>query len=450
MSRVAGIFKAARLNPVSKMIFRFALPNTVVSAAAAIVAAICLGLLARTTFKEFVIGALDDERLAIAPETLAAAAALYPDSARILARSARTEMNGGANDLRQAEENAAAAIENSPFDYRNRLLLAAIEERRGATGKAAQTFNDALRLAPNYSEVHWRIANLRIRTNEYDDALEHFQRAVAANPSLAYPAIDLIWNLTNGADVSALKSIVRNDPREQISLARFLIRRGRVADAFDILSAIDGKTALGYWETSPLINELIEKNYARTARRLWINFRVPPDSPEQNRLVWNGDFESANLDNFNQFEWQLKHNNFVRISIDDRESRSGANSLLLDFLGRGATRLDSEIKQRVAVRAGTVYRLEFFVKTEDFRAPESPRVAVSDESGKWIVYAAPIAGGSEDWRRVTLIFTAPKNSATGETALFITVKREPKSAAEEATRGRIWFDDFSLTERGEK
>lgn len=432
------------------MIFRFALDNKIIRVASLLLIAICLGLLARTIFREFVIGTLDDERLTIAPETLVAAAEFYPDSARISARLARAEMDGGANDLRRAEKNALAAIENSPFDYRNHLLLASIEERRGAADKAARTLEDALRLAPNYSEVHWRIANLQIRLGRFEDALEHFQIAAASNPSLAYPAIDLIWNLTGGANVSALKSIVKNNPREQISLARFLIKRERVPEAFDILSTIDGKTALASWETSPLINELIEKNHARMARSLWINFREPQTSAERNRLVWNGDFENENLDNFNQFEWQLSHNNFVRISVDDRESRSGANALLLDFLGRGTTKLDSEIRQRVAVRAGGTYQLEFFVKTEDFHAPESPRVAVSDQSGKWIVYAPPIADGSEDWRRVAFVFTAPKNSATGETALFISVKRQPKSVYEDPTRGRIWFDDFSLVERGGK
>ena len=432
------------------MVFRFALHNLLARGAILLLIAIGLGFSARTIFSKFIVGTLDDERLTIAPAMLDAAAEFYPDSARIYARLAQAEMNGGARDLERAERDALKAIENSPFDYRNRLLLASIEERRGATGAAAQTLNDALRLAPNYSEVHWRIANLQTRSGAFDDALAHFQFAVSSNPSLAYPAIDLIWNLTGGANLGALKRIAENSPREQISLARFLIKRERIAEAFEILSAVDGKTALLSWETSPLINELIEKNHARMARNLWINFREPAMSPERNRLVWNGDFENANLDNFNQFEWQLSHNNFVRISVDDRESRSGANALLLDFLGRGTTKLDSEIKQRVAVRAGGTYQLEFFVKTEDFHAPEGPRVAVSDQSGKWIVYAPPITDGNDDWRRVAFVFTAPKSSPTGETALFISVKRQPKTAYEDPTRGRIWLDDFALVERGGK
>ncbi len=432
------------------LIFRLNLRNRAIRVLALGLAAVCCGLLARTIAVEFITETLANARLAVAPETLRRAAEFLPHSGRIFARLAQIEMDGGADDLARAETNAAAAVERSPHDYRNYLLLASIEELRGKRTSAERTLNEALRLAPNYSDAHWRLANLQTRAGKLERALPHFQRAIELNPSLAGATIDLIWNATGGANIAALRGVVANRPPEQISLARFLIKRDRVAEAAEILAAVTPKTALESWETKPLIYELIAKNRARLARRLWSDWREPLDSSERGKLIWSGDFESDHLENFEHFQWHLTNNNFARISVDDRESRSGANALLLDFLGRDTTRLDAEVKQQIAVRAGGTYQFEFFVKTEDFHAPEKPRVAVSDPSGKWIVYSPPITGDDdEEWRRVSFVFTAPQKTS-GEVALLVTIKITPDAVREDPTRGRIWFDDFAVYERGGK
>ncbi len=428
------------------MIFHLNLQSRVRQAAAIALAVICLGLLARTILVEFITGTLSDNRLTISPAILRAAVGFYPHSGRMFAALARLEENGGADDLARAEADATAAIANSPRDYQNFLLLASIEESRGDRSASERTLDEALRLAPNYSDVHWRMANLQLREGNLDAAIPHFQTAVELNPPLVYATLDLLWNTTNGTNIPALKKIVENSPREQISLARFLIKQDRIADALEILSAVDAKTALTSWETKPIIYELIAANRALSARDLWVNYRTPTDAPERDNLIWNGDFEGAHLPSFEHFEWHLSNNNFARVSVDDRESHSGANALRLDFLGRGSTRLDTEIKQQLAARAGTRYQVEFFVKTEDFHSPEELRVAVADQSGKWIVYSPPIADGSGDWRRVAFVFSAPRTSATGETTLLLTIKCEPKFNYEDPTRGRVWFDDFTMTE----
>ena len=433
------------------MIFRLNLQNRIVQAALLILAAIALGLLAQTVVVGFITGTFSDERLAIAPETLRRAAGFYPHSGKMLARLASIESRGGAvNDLARAQADASLAIEQSPRDYRNYLLLASVEEQRGDRANAERALDAAQRLAPHYSDVHWRVANLQMRAGKFDRAVEHFQNAVELNPSLAPATIDLIWNATSGTNLAWLKKVVEKNPREQISLARFLIKRDRIAEAAEILSSVERRAALESWETKPLLYELIAKNRPLLARNLWNDYRQAADATEKKELIWNGDFEGSHLDSFEHFEWHLTNNNFARVSIDDRESHSGANALLLDFLGRDTTRLDTEIKQQIAVRAGGTYQLEFYFKTADFHAPEGPRVAVSDLAGKWIVYAPPVTDSNDEWRRVQIVFTAPRQSPTGETALLISIKRQPKLAYEDPTRGRVWFDDFTLTERGGK
>jgi len=181
---------------------------------------------------------------------------------------------------------------------------------------------------------------------------------------------------------------------------------------------------------------------------LWADI-VSGDKQEERNLprISNGSFESDVLKGFDQFDWTIGRNDYAVASVDAGVARTGARSLRIDFLGRDTTRLDGQVRQMILVSPGAHCRIECYVKTENLVAPEGPRVVITDiTSSTEIASSDPIASGSSDWRRVVFDFTAPPSAR----AVVVTVKRVPKFSFDQPTRGAVWFDDFALTDQGQK
>jgi hypothetical protein len=56
---------------------------------------------------------------------------------------------------------------------------------------------------------------------------------------------------------------------------------------------------------------------------------------------------------------------------------------------------------------------------------------------------------SAEWRRLALEFETPQ-SASGRSAILVSIKRKPKFSYDESTRGVVGFDDFAMSERRRK
>src|SRR5262249_7469115 len=120
-------------------------------------------LVARLVFSRFVIGTLADERFSLGREWLMAGVNYQPDSPCLPARLAEAELFDSDPDLDRADTHATRAVELSPDDYRWRMILALVKEARGDRAAAETALRDALKLAPNDREVHWRLANVLLR-----------------------------------------------------------------------------------------------------------------------------------------------------------------------------------------------------------------------------------------------------------------------------------------------
>jgi hypothetical protein len=102
----------------------------------------------------------------------------------------------------------------------------------------------------------------------------------------------------------------------------------------------------------------------------------------------------------------------------------------------------------VVVNPGTHYRVECYARPEGLVSSEGPRIVVTTQrSSEWLASSEPIATGTSDWQRLATEFTAPTSADGSAVALFVSIKRKPKFSYDEPTRGRIDFDDFTLTEQ---
>src|SRR6185295_891816 len=100
-------------------------------------AAVC-ALLGALALQQAINGILIDERVAVPREWLTAGLRYAPNSARLLARLAETELAEDDVDLASCAARARRAANLSPWDYQNQLLLASVEEAKGDRAAAEQ------------------------------------------------------------------------------------------------------------------------------------------------------------------------------------------------------------------------------------------------------------------------------------------------------------------------
>jgi hypothetical protein len=220
----------------------------------------------------------------------------------------------------------------------------------------------------------------------------------------------------------------------------------RASDAITIFGSIDRNSLIDLPESPAFIDSLIAQGHLEEARGLWVGLisgaYAQPGHPLP--LIWNGSFESDASKGLAQFDWTIARNEYAVPSIDSNSARSGSRSLRIDFTGRDTTRLDGQVKQNLVLRPGVHYRLQCYVKTERLESPEGPRLVVTDRtSSTEIATSSPIASGSSDWRPITIDFS----TSPATRAVTVAIKRVPKFAYDNPTRGTVWLDDFVLDEQ---
>ncbi|MFN7948629.1 MAG: tetratricopeptide repeat protein [Blastocatellia bacterium] len=421
------------------MVIRLPLNNPAARLAFIFVGLPALALLVWLTIAHFIIGTVADTRAETAPALLVAAADYFPDAPQLQARLAVLELAETVNPedaAARAETHAARAVRLSAKDYQNWLLLAAAMEARGETTGALSALRTAVQLAPRYTEVHWQLANLLLRSGQVAESLPSFRMAVSLDQSKLSPTLDLLFSVTDG-NVGSLETAAGDCPNERLGLARFLLERSLTDDAVRVFRSVNRQAQLKSAETGQFISGLMAAGRYELARKLWGEL-VSPDG--QSSLIWNGGFESDAISGLGQFDWALKDSEFAWIGISGGEGHSGARALRIDFAGRDTTRLSDEIRQMVIVQPGAEYRLECYVKTVGLDSPEGPRIQVSGSKGE-LAASEPVANGDRDWSLLTLNFKAPADSPV----VFVGIRRTPKFSYDKPTSGSVWFDDFKLT-----
>jgi tetratricopeptide (TPR) repeat protein len=199
---------------------------------AAILAVTGIGLgLGWTVVSNFVVRAVEDNRLSFRREWLTAAVDRFPNSARVNFQLAKVEIAEGAHNGRfdaQAEIHARRAVNLTPWDYQARSLLATAQELNGKQEEAEGSLRAAVKLAPNHAELNWAFANLLLRRGNLSESFGPFRIAVRSRADLLAPAIETIWRSSDG-DLDALKSFAGDDTEAMLAVARFLTEQNLVA-----------------------------------------------------------------------------------------------------------------------------------------------------------------------------------------------------------------------------
>ena len=398
------------------------------------------------TIHQFVIGVISDARVSITQPTLLAAAAYFPNSGRVQGRLAARLIEAAEADNETTEETAAraeqAALRATALgqnNYENYLLLTSIKEQRGELDDAVAAMNKALRLAPNYLDVHWRAANLFLRADQLNAAQKEFQAALALDISRAPAAFALLWEATDG-EWQAINQTAQGNATIQIAAAQYLLTKSRVTEATQIFAQVDRTARAQAPQTPAFIEALIAAKQVGVAHNLWQEITQQADAPMLN-LLWNGGFEELQSKTLHQFAWNFTPSKFANFGASDEHAKSGRYALKIAFAGQDTTRLQGNIRHLIAVQSGHKYHLESYALTTDLVSSEPVQIAIIRmNTGAVIATSNPVKNAGNKWQQLVLEFTAP----APETGVFVEIQRLPKFSFDEPVRGNVWFDDFTL------
>lgn len=120
-----------------------------------------------------------------AAEALSRALELAPDDRNLRFHRAGNYRLGGRRELALRE--FESLLEDFGFDREIVLLLGRIEQELGRPASAARRFEQLVEAGadpPLLSQAHFELGNIRTQQERYEEAIPHYQRAIAGNPTL--------------------------------------------------------------------------------------------------------------------------------------------------------------------------------------------------------------------------------------------------------------------------
>jgi tetratricopeptide (TPR) repeat protein len=349
-------------------------------------------------------------------------------SSRALAFSQDGQTRGAISELE-------SAVVLRPRDYLLWLQLGRARDEAGESDKALAALQEALRLAPYYSEPRWQYGNLLYRRGQVSEAFPELTAAAQSDPTLAPALMDLVWGTYSG-DAAAVERIVA--PRTnaaRISLARFFVKKGKISEALELFRSVGNGAAK---DQQRLLGDLLRANQFGAAHEVWA---AGQPSRAAAGLTDPG-FEGPLDLNTKGFAWrQERPLEGLTLSLDPRGAHSGSSSLLVEWKGHATPEVPA-LTQLVIVQPHSHYRLKFFVRTAEVITGGLPIMTITEAgaSQRTLAQSKPFPEGTSDWHEYEVEFETTVNTE----AVYLTLQRQTCPANPCPMFGRVWLDDFAL------
>lgn len=360
----------------------------------------------------------------------------------LYARAIVRERGGSADAAKDFEQ----AVASRPNDYALWLELGSAQDRRGDTAGAVAAFSESTRLAPFYARPRWQLGNALFRAGRIQEALGELHLAAGSDQKLALPVLALMWSGLNGNVADVERAFAPQSPSMETALARFLVKRGKVADAMRHFRAAGGISAD---EQRAMITDLLAAKDFEAAYEVWSLNRGNNASGLAH--IYNGGFEEPIAIEERGFGWQLIQNQQrIEVALDPAERRTGTHSLRVDWSGNGDTLLPIA-SQVVLVEPGRRYQLRVAARGADLVMLGLPAISIVDagdpaaQSGDYRLSALgrsqALPNGTSAWRDYAVEFATSASTR----AVVIRIHRENCAIHPCPAFGHAWFDDFALT-----
>lgn len=351
--------------------------------------------------------------------------------------------NGAHSDAVKSFEEAVAL---RPRDYALWLELGRAQDRIGNSTAAVAALNEATSVAPFYAQPRWQLGNALFRAGRVQEALLQLRLASQSDPKLALPSLALMWSGMNGDVAGIEKAFGAQGRAMETALARFLVKRGRVADAMRHFHAAGG---ISPEERRALTSDLLSTKDFEAAYKVW-------SADRENKIsgvgqLENGGFEMPIMREEQGFGWQVvQERQGIRVALDPAAHYAGRHSLRIDWSGDADTTL-AVASQLVLVEPNRTYRLGFRARGADLVMLGLPAVSVVDAGNpsanardylkSALAQSQPLPKGTSDWQEYSMEF------ATGAStrAVLIRIHRSDCAIQPCPAFGHAWFDEFALS-----
>ncbi|MEO6587850.1 MAG: carbohydrate binding domain-containing protein [Pyrinomonadaceae bacterium] len=339
-----------------------------------------------------------------------------------------------------AEYETAAAL--SPNDYLLWLALGKARERNGDARGAEKALLRAADLAPNYVDVHWTLGNNLLRQGKSEQAYDEIRKSAIGSDVYVIPAIDTAWRIFGG-DIQKIKQNIGNSPKLNAFLAIYLNKQERFDDAFEVWNGLseEMKSETYKGQSAEVYNQFISARKYRYASLVKTALDAQDGTSMFGKFT-NGGFEdNVKKDKIDFFDWQLGTSPQPLVGYDDKIRHDGNLSLVIIFNSPDGQDFRT-ISQTIAVEAGKSYTLQTFYKSE-LKSLGTLRWEVLNAFDSSAIASTAATAENTNWTTLDASFTAPENSQ----AVIINLVRVKCGSTNCPIIGKVWFDDFSLSEK---
>jgi tetratricopeptide (TPR) repeat protein len=350
-----------------------------------------------------------------------------------------------------AELRQAARL--SPDDYRVWMALGRAEDRSGDAGQARQAFERAVALAPRHFDPRWAFGNHLLRAGDREASFAQMRLALGYRPSALPLIFDYAWNAFNG-DGKAIAAALNPPDDLKPRMIALMIERGRADDAMELWRALAAPTPNDVQRVS---EAMVNAGRFGAAWRIWSTANLPDrPSADADSLLSNGGFERAVPLNASSpfLTWRLTPGGLFKPTLDRKIVHEGKQALRVG-LDVGDNLAFTIATQVVPVKPSTSYQLTFQLRYEDLESLSLPFVELYDPALEVGVGGRPrVATAQIDLRPEAveanqakwIPYTLDLTTAAATEALKVRIIRLPCSSSPCPINGRLWFDDFKLTE----
>lgn len=329
----------------------------------------------------------------------------------------------------------------SPNNYLSWLDLGRAYEHAGKIDLAERSFLRAEQLAPNYANVKWIFGNFLFRNGKPDEGFQKIRFAAENNGNFTGSFITTVWQNFDG-DVEKTKQIIGESIKLKSAFSVFLANQKKFEESIMLWNSLPDaeKTSTLKTDGEAIYNQLIAEK--RFLQALEIKSQASESLNVEIGKIANGGFENeiqTKTDSI--FDWSIADGLHPVIGFDNNEVKDGTRSLVYIFNSDDG-RDYRIVSQTIAVRSNAKYTLKFFYKSALKTNSTIKCDVINPFDGSLIAATEPIKAVS-DWMEVSLDFTVPENTQ----GIVIKMIRDACKSPICPISGKVWLDDFSLTEK---
>lgn len=338
---------------------------------------------------------------------------------------------------KQALENLKSAIYYRPDDYRLWMESGKIQQNENQIYEAENSFRRSIQLAPLYSKPHFYYGKFLVKNYSTDKGFSELRIASQSNPQYFYKAAEIAWEKANGDGSKMIEFLSAQTSSEIEKLNAFFLAK----EQFDSIVYLNCSRNVTKSSRDDIIRKLLKKRDFYSARQVY-NCR---DSSEQFYTFENGDFETVQLKEENDFGWCIKSlPDQVEAAFDQNTASSGKSSLKFTF--NGNFKLDLPLlSQIIVVEKNQKYLFRYSYKTSELLTAGMPvlQLILKNSHSDELIKEIKLPPENTMW--ITRTIEVKTNAES--TALEVILTRTSCNERICPIFGHLWLDNFFLQKK---